>query len=72
MSDKTDEEIIALYKSGEKEKFKELVEKYTPPLYNYVARLTSKDNASDIVQEVFIKAWKNIRNFKPTKASFKT
>ncbi|MFZ2072577.1 MAG: RNA polymerase sigma factor, partial [Minisyncoccia bacterium] len=41
-------------------------------LYNYVARLTSKDNASDIVQEVFIKAWKNIRNFKPTKASFKT
>jgi len=71
-TDKTDEEIVALYKAGNKKMFEELVKRYTPPLYNYIARLIGKENASDVVQEVFIKTWKNIKNFKPLKASFKT
>src|SRR3990167_9964443 len=67
-----DEEIIALYKSGEKEAFKNLIDRYTIPLYNFTARLTNRIDTSDIVQEIFIKIWKNLNNFDREKASFKT
>jgi RNA polymerase sigma-70 factor (ECF subfamily) len=72
LSDKTDEEIIFLYKNGKPEAFKVLINRYTSPLYNFTARLTNKNDASDIVQEIFIKVWKNIQRFNPLKASFKT
>jgi RNA polymerase sigma-70 factor (ECF subfamily) len=68
----TDEEIILLYNNGEQEAFKILINRYATPLYNFSARLTNKGDASDIVQETFIKAWKNINRFNPLKASFKT
>ena len=72
MSDKTDEEIIALYKSGNEEVFKDLIEKYSSPIYNFTAHIIGKDNATDIVQETFIKVWKNINRFNSSKSSFKT
>jgi RNA polymerase sigma factor (sigma-70 family) len=72
LSRKTDEEIIVLYKNGEEEAFKILIARYTAPLYNFTARLANKNDASDIVQEIFIKVWKNIRHFDEKKASFRT
>ena len=71
-SEKTDEEIIVLYKDNEQEALKILINRYTSALYNFVARLTNRNEAGDIVQEVFIKTWKNIHHFDPKKASFKT
>jgi len=71
-SSKTDEEIIILYKSGDEGVLKDLVDRYTSPIYNLVARLADKNNAPDIVQETFIKVWKNLHNFDINKASFKT
>jgi RNA polymerase sigma-70 factor (ECF subfamily) len=68
----SDEEIILLYKNGEEEAFKELVNRYTSPIYNFVVRLANKNDASDLVQETFIKVWKNLNRFDDTKASFKT
>jgi RNA polymerase sigma-70 factor, ECF subfamily len=68
----SDEEIILLYKNGNEEAFKTLLNRYASPLYNFVARMTNRSDAKDIVQESFIKAWKNIGRFNPTKASFKT
>ena len=72
LSEKTDEEIIALYKNNNEEAFQGLVNRYTSPIYNFTARLTNKNDAPDIVQEIFLKVWKNIRRFDPLKASFKT
>ncbi len=72
MENKTDGEIIALYKDGNQGAFKELINRYTSILYNFTARLTGPANAPDLVQEIFIKVWKNINNFDETKASFKT
>ncbi len=72
LSGKTDEEIIALYQQGATEAFKALVERYTHPLYNFTARIGNRNNASDIVQETFIKVWKNLDRFNGRKASFKT
>lgn len=71
-SEKTDEEIILSYKNNDQEAFKIIVKRYTNPLYNFSARLTNKNDARDIVQEIFIKTWKNIRRFDSSKASFKT
>lgn len=68
----TDEEIISLYKNGDKKMFKVLIERYSSPIYNFVSHLTNKDNATDIVQEIFIKIWKKIDNFDFEKSSFKT
>ncbi|MFA6257568.1 MAG: sigma-70 family RNA polymerase sigma factor [Candidatus Paceibacterota bacterium] len=67
-----DEEIILLYKNGDRKAFKILIDRYTKSLYNFTARLTNKNDASDIVQEIFIKVWKNIDHFDEEKASFKT
>jgi RNA polymerase sigma-70 factor (ECF subfamily) len=72
MPSESDEEIILLYKNGDEEAFKELINRYTAPLYNFTARLSNKNDASDIVQETFIKVWKNIKRFDSKKASFKT
>ena len=71
-TESSDEEIILLYKAGDQEVFKTLIARYSAPIYNFVVRLTNKNDASDIVQEIFIKVWKNIHRFNPLKASFKT
>ena len=68
----TDEEIIALSKGNEQEALKLLIGRYTSSLFNFTARLSNRNDAPDIVQDVFIKTWKNLRNFDPTRASFKT
>lgn len=69
---KTDEEIIELYQGGVDEIFKELIEKYTPLIFNFIAHIIGRKETPDIVQEVFIKVWKNLKKFDPKKASFKT
>ena len=68
----TDEEIILQYKKGDGTAFKKLIDRYTSSLYNFTSRMVGKSEASDIVQEIFIKTWKNIDRFNPLKASFKT
>jgi RNA polymerase sigma-70 factor (ECF subfamily) len=69
---KTDSEIILSYKNGDQEAFKELIARYSTMLYNFTAHIADRNNAPDIVQETFIKVWKNLSRFDPLKASFKT
>jgi len=71
-SDKTDQELVVLAQNNNQEALKIIIERYTSPLYNFVARLANKNDAPDIIQEVFIKTWKNIHHFDILKASFKT
>lgn len=72
MSALTDEELIDSFIRGQDAAFKELVERYTAPLYNFSARLAGRDSADDIVQDIFMKAWRNVRHFDPAKAKWKT
>ena len=67
-----DEEIITSHKEGNRDAFKVLINRYSSPIYNFVAHLINKNDAPDIVQEVFLKVWKNIHKFDSAKASFKT
>ncbi len=72
MDSETDEEIVISYKNGNQEAFKRLIDRYLSSLYNLAARLANQNDAPDIVQEIFIKVWKNINHFDLSKASFKT
>ena len=72
LDSKSDEEVLIFHKDNKQEALKIIVSRYTSPLYNFTARLANKNDAPDIVQEVFIKIWKNIDNFDQSKASFKT
>lgn len=68
----TDEEIIFSYKNGDSDLFKVLIDRYNNSVYNFSVRFVGTNNAPDITQEVFIKIWKNIREFDISKSSFKT
>ena len=70
--DESDEDLITGYSNGNQQAFKELIDRYTPQIYNFVVRFVGPDNAPDVTQDVFIKVWKNIEKFDVERAHFKT
>jgi len=70
--EKSDEKLVEEYLDGEESSFKILLDRYTSHIYNFSKRFVGVEYANDIVQEVFIKIWKNIENFNVKKANFKT
>ena len=67
-----DEQLIKKYLDGDQDSFRMLVEKYTPHIYNFSVRFVGRDYANDVVQDVFMKVWKNVRKFDHDKSKFKT
>lgn len=62
--DKTDEEIAANVQRGDVDAFGELVERYETRITRYAGKfLLSGEDAKDLAQEVFIKAYMNIQSF---------
>jgi len=70
--DISDEDLIKKYLNGNQESLKQIIERYTPILYNFAVRFVGIDNTPDILQDVFIKVWKNIYKFDVSRAHFKT
>jgi RNA polymerase sigma-70 factor, ECF subfamily len=65
---KTDEQLVARYISGDEQALEALVDSYLKPLYNFTFRLVGDSAAAeDIVQEVFVKVWKNIAKYEADK-----
>ncbi len=64
--DKTDEEIVKLTLENQ-EFFACLTERYEDKLLRYIGRITSvpREEAEDILQEVFIKVYRNLNDFDP-------
>ena len=68
MYDNTDEELVELAKEGDSEAFNILVRRHVDHIYNFVRQYTThKEDADDITQEAFFKAWKHIKSFKKGK-----
>lgn len=68
----TDNNLIQKYLDGDEAAFSLIVDFYLKPILNFSYKLVgNKKDAEDIIQEVFLKVWKNIRNFDIEK-SFKT
>ncbi len=60
----SDEDLAELVQNGDTEKFGILMERYQAKLFRYGKKfISSDDNIEDVVQEVFIKAFQNIKSF---------
>lgn len=67
MENYNENDIIALLQDAtrQKEAFELIVKKYSKPIYWQIRRIVvSHDDANDILQNTFIKAWTNIEYFR--------
>lgn len=72
MEQYSDLELINKYLKGDRKSLEILIGKYLKSIYNFVYNYTSKEgDVEDIVQEIFLKVWKNIKKYKHDKV-FKT
>lgn len=62
----TDQEIISLYRAGQREKaFNAIVADHTERLYWLVRRfLCSHEETDDLLQEIFVKVWTSLPSFR--------
>lgn len=65
----TDNEVVALILSGDKEKFGEIIERYETKLYKYLKNLTNQEAGivEDLAEEVLTSSYINLRGFDTTK-----
>jgi RNA polymerase sigma-70 factor, ECF subfamily len=71
MNQKTEAEIIARVLNGDRQVYSLLVEEYKVPIYNLAYRMTgNSEDADDLTQETFIRAYCKIRYFKQEKKFF--
>ena len=65
MSHLTDQEIVTRTLQENPELFGQLIDRYEQKLLRYIRRITqvSKHDAEDILQDVFIKVYENLRGF---------
>ncbi len=68
----TDEELIEAHLKGDGSAFPALVGRYLDQAYDLALRLGGGDDANDITQEAFIKAWRNLKRYRREAASFRT
>lgn len=60
----TDKATLVRCRSGEKEAFRDIVMTYQRMIFSLALKMTAdEDEAKDIVQETFIKAWQNIASY---------
>lgn len=72
MLNHNDQILIKKYLQGDKQSLELLINQYLKPIYSFVYRYVGNEQeAEDITQEVFVKAWRNLKKFDRNK-SFKT
>ncbi|MCI5990608.1 MAG: RNA polymerase sigma factor [Candidatus Cryptobacteroides sp.] len=61
-----DEDIIGIYRNGERERaFTEIVKAYSERLFWYVRRYVGcQEDADDLIQEIFVKVWAALPSFR--------
>lgn len=67
---KTDEELVVEIRNGNVDLYGEIIKRYKIPLFSYIKRFSySSDDAEDILQEVYLKIYRNLFGF-DTKKKF--
>lgn len=69
--EKSDEALVTEYLSGNEGAFARLLERHLKSVYSLALR-SAGDEAEDIAQDAFLKAWKNLERYDPRSAKFKT
>lgn len=69
----TEPELVSLLKTGSKEAFDVLYDNYSSALFGIISRIvSSEENAQDVLQDAFVKIWKNISRYDNTKGTLFT
>ncbi|MBK6910612.1 MAG: sigma-70 family RNA polymerase sigma factor [bacterium] len=64
-SDEQDLRLVERIRGGDQQAFAELIDQYKGMVLNLVARMSGKvENPEDLAQEVFIRVWKGLGNFR--------
>lgn len=67
------DELVSRLKNGEQEACVQLYDQFSPSLYGVVLKIVrSEDDAQDVLQDAFIKIWKNIQKYDSKKGTFFT
>ena len=65
MMDKTDDELVLLFKNGSNEAFEQLVFRYKNSLYQYILSMVQDEGAAgDLFQEVFLSFFRHAASYK--------
>jgi RNA polymerase sigma factor (sigma-70 family) len=60
-----DRDLVGRARQGDREAFSQLIMQYQVPLYNMALRMVgSREDAADITQEGFLRAWEKIRTLR--------
>jgi RNA polymerase sigma-70 factor (ECF subfamily) len=66
-----DRDLVGRARQGDREAFTQLIVQYQVPLYNTALRMVgSREDAADITQEAFLRAWEKIKTLR--EAPFKS
>ncbi|MCX6640653.1 MAG: sigma-70 family RNA polymerase sigma factor [bacterium] len=72
MPSQDEQELVRKFQAGDQAAFNDLVRKYQQPIYQVARRLlNSHEEAEDLSQDVFIKAFHNLKDFR-SESSFYT
>ncbi|MFZ2975323.1 MAG: RNA polymerase sigma factor [Candidatus Moraniibacteriota bacterium] len=64
----TDSELVEIVRNSDQERYGEIIERYQGKLFAYLFRLIgSRDEAQDILQDVFLKAYRNLQSYDTTR-----
>lgn len=64
----SEEELVAALKRNERNAFEFLYDHYSGALFNIISKtLKDEEKAADVLQESFLKIWKNIASYNPEK-----
>jgi RNA polymerase sigma-70 factor (ECF subfamily) len=64
LADSSDEQLIALSRSGEGSAFGEFVRRHTDTVHRWMTRSVGEQEAEDLTQEVFLKAYRGLAHFR--------
>lgn len=68
-----DAELVALVARGDRLAFAQLYDKYSRPAYSLARRIcVAQELAEDVVQEAFMRLWRDPSNYDPRKGGFAT
>lgn len=68
----TDKDVVERILDGEKELYEILLKRYNQTLYRVIRGYLKDDEADDVMQEAYIKAFRNLHQFRGQTAAFST
>lgn len=69
--DKTIKNLVSRSQDGDKEAFGKLYDKYLKPIFRYVYfKVGNREDAEDLTEQVFLKAWQHIDKYNSKKSFF--